>query len=420
MTVEVLVGTQWGDEGKGKITDLLSSKVDLVVRFQGGNNAGHTVVVGDRTFKLHLIPSGILYPKTICIIGNGVVIDPEILIKEIEGLKAQGIDSENLRISSTAHVILPHHRILDKIQEDKRSKENKIGTTGRGIGPAYADKISRSGLRIVDLLDKKAIRDRLINRNWNELLGDENPDLEEAVEKLFGYGEYLSKYIIDSVYYIDDAIKSGKKIFLEGAQGTMLDIDHGTYPFVTSSNPTAGGACPGAGIGPTQIKTSYGVVKAYLTRVGEGPFPTELLDEVGDYLGEKGHEFGTTTGRKRRCGWLDMVVLRYAAIVNGLTELVMTKLDVLSGLEKIKICVAYELDGKKIDYVPVKLEDFIKCKPVYEECDGWQEDITKVRSLSELPANAKKYIERLEELCGVPITMVSVGPEREQIINSKN
>ncbi|HAR62395.1 MAG: adenylosuccinate synthase [Candidatus Margulisiibacteriota bacterium] len=417
MGVKVLVGAQWGDEGKGKITDLLSSQVDMVVRYQGGNNAGHTVVVDGQVFKLHLIPSGILYPKTTCIIGNGVVIDPEVLLEEIEDLKKRDISVDNLKISSSAHVIIPYHRMLDKLQEDKRKEGKKIGTTCRGIGPAYSDKVSRTGVRVGDLFSKIILKDKILHRNWPELLENNNLDIDSTVEDLYAIGQKLKSYIIDSVYFINDAVESGKNILLEGAQGTMLDIDHGTYPFVTSSNPTSGGACTGSGIGPSQINTIIGVAKAYVTRVGEGPFPTELFDSTGNFLTEKGCEYGTTTGRKRRCGWFDAVIMNYSRIINGLTEVVITKLDVLSGLDTLKICYAYELNGKPVNYIPVDYSLFDQCKPLYEEVPGWKEDISNVRKFSDLPKNAQDYLKRIEQITKIKISKISVGSSRDQIID---
>jgi adenylosuccinate synthase len=392
MTVRVVVGTQWGDEGKGKITDLLAEHADIVVRYQGGNNAGHTVIVGQEIFKLHLIPSGILFPQTVCVIGNGVVVDPDVLLEEIAMLRGRGVkvSPDNLKISSAAHLILAKHKKQDREQEAGRAADKKIGTTGRGIGPAYVDKIDRSGARLEIFLRQNT-----------------PADLSEFQEK-------LRPYVIDSVKYLNEALAAGKNILLEGAQGTMLDVDHGTYPFVTSSNPTAGGACTGSGIGPTKIDEVWGVVKAYSTRVGEGPFPTELFDKDGEYLRAAGAEFGTTTGRARRCGWFDAVVVKHAVRVNGLTDLVITKLDVLDKLSKIKICTAYEIDGQTVADLPTDLELFSRAKPVYIEVDGWQKDTTHCRSFSELPSEALKYIARLQELLGVKITLVSTGPDRAQ------
>lgn len=398
MSVRVIVGTQWGDEGKGKITDILAETADVVVRYQGGNNAGHTVIVGKEVFKLHLIPSGILFKDTVCVIGNGVVIDPEVLLEEITMLRARGIvvTADNLKISSAAHIILPKHKELDKTQEDGRAEGKKIGTTGRGIGPTYVDKIARVGLRME--VFKKADR-------YKAELG-----------MLYELKDQLIPYIINSVKYINDAIDAGKKVLMEGAQGTMLDVDHGTYPFVTSSNPTAGGACTGSGIGPTKISEVWGIVKAYTTRVGEGPFPTELKDADGEILRSVGAEFGTTTGRARRCGWFDAVVVRHAARVNGLTDLVITKLDVLDQLDKIKICTGYDINGELIKDLPTDLDLFSSANPIYEELPGWLADTTNCRKFSDLPHNALKYIAKLQETVGVKIKVISIGPERGQAI----
>ncbi len=416
MSIKVLIGTQWGDEGKGKITDLLAEKSDVVFRYQGGNNAGHTLVVNGETFKLHLIPSGVLYKDVICVIGNGVVIDPEVLLQEMDGLKKRGISVANLKISSNAHVILPFHRMLDRKQEDARSDDDKIGTTSRGIGPAYTDKISRTGIRIADILNEKALTSRIKQKNWGEVLGVTEQQIAGAVKDVLVFGDKLKPFVVDSVSFVHKLRKEGKEIFLEGAQGTMLDVDFGTYPFVTSSNPTAGGACTGSGIGPTMIDDVIGVVKAYTTRVGEGPFPTELNDEVGNFLATNGHEVGTTTGRARRCGWLDLVVLRYAANVNSLTSIALTKSDVLSGLKELKVCVAYEIDGKKVKDFPCDREMLEKAKPVYKTYPGWDEDITGCTKFDELPVNARKYIKAIEKELEVPIDIVSVGSGRMQTI----
>ncbi len=398
MSIDVIVGTQWGDEGKGKITDLLAEKKDLVIRYQGGNNAGHTVVVGEDVFKLHLIPSGILFPKTVCVIGNGVVVDPEVLLEEISSLQARGIKvtPENLKISSAAHIILPEHKERDKQQEQSRAEGQKIGTTGRGIGPAYVDKINRSGVRMEAFLRPEAFKDRL--------------------GALAALAPKIAPYVIDSVAYISTAVKQRKKILLEGAQGTMLDVDHGTYPFVTSSNPTAGGACTGSGIGPTKIDRVLGVVKAYTTRVGEGPFPTELHDATGELLRSEGKEYGTTTGRPRRCGWFDAVVVRHSVIVSGITDLVITKLDVLDKLPTIKMCTAYTLDGQNIEHLPSDLELLKKCIPVYEEMPGWTSSTAGIKNFKDLPVKAKKYLQRLEKEVGVKISFVSTGARRSETI----
>lgn len=416
-----MIGAQWGDEGKGKITDLLSRSADVVVRSQGGVNAGHTVVVAGQTFKLHLIPSGILYSNTECIIGSGTVIDPQVLIEEIEQLKALGVTVDNLHISQTAHVTMPYHRKIDQASEESRG-EYKIGTTGRGIGPTYADKSERTGIRVLDLMNSEHLRKQL---GWTinyknvilEKLYNLPPlDPEKVIEEYLKYAEYLKPFVIDSSLKIYEAVNEKKNILFEGAQGTLLDLDHGTYPYVTSSNPIAGGACVGAGVGPTTIDRVIGVAKAYTTRVGEGPFPTELNDRVGELLGELGAEFGTTTGRRRRCGWFDAVIGRYAVRINGLDCLAITKLDVLDQLEEIKVCVAYEIDGGICNHFPTNASHFANCKPVYKSLPGWQQDTTGCRSLADLPKKALNYLKYLAELMKVPIAIVSVGPGRDQTI----
>ena len=416
-----MIGAQWGDEGKGKITDLLSRSADVVVRSQGGVNAGHTVVVAEKTFKLHLIPSGILYPNTECIIGSGTVIDPQVLIEEIEQLKALGVTVDNLYISQTAHITMPYHRKIDRASEESRG-EYKIGTTGRGIGPTYADKSERTGIRVLDLMNSDHLHKQL---GWTidyknvilEKLYNLPPlDSEKVIEEYLKYAEYLKPFVVDSSLKIYQAVKEKKNILFEGAQGTLLDLDHGTYPYVTSSNPIAGGACVGAGVGPTTIDRVIGVAKAYTTRVGEGPFPTELNDGVGQLLGDLGAEFGTTTGRRRRCGWFDAVIGRYAVRINGLDCLAITKLDVLDELEEIKVCVAYEIDGETCNHFPTNASHFASCKPVYQTLPGWQESTTKCRSLSDLPTNALNYLKYMAELMKVPIAIVSVGPGRDQTI----
>ncbi|MEK7376681.1 MAG: adenylosuccinate synthase [Candidatus Margulisiibacteriota bacterium] len=423
MPVTVIVGSQWGDEGKGKITDLLSREMDMVVRYQGGNNAGHTVVIGNNTFKLHLIPSGVFYPGVTCVIGNGVVVDPAVLLDEMETLRAQGIEPSNLKISSQAHVIFPYHRSIDKAQEDKR-EAGRIGTTSRGIGPCYVDKFNRRGIRIGDLYNEALFREKL---EWNikeksfllkEFYGyEEKLDLEAILGDYLGYGRLMKKFVVDSSSaLIGNAISAGKRILLEGAQGTMLDVDHGTYPFVTSSNPVSGGACIGAGIGPTAIEEVIGVVKAYLTRVGSGPFPTEIEGGIGDTLREKGSEYGATTGRPRRCGWFDGVVLKYSARVNGLTKLAITKLDVLDILPTIKICVGYEYKGALTLDFPTDLDKLARCTPVYEELPGWQSDTTGITDYKSLPKNARLYIEKISEISKIPVSLVSIGAERDRII----
>lgn len=421
MSSVVLIGSQWGDEGKGKITDFLAEKADMVIRYQGGNNAGHTVVVDNREFKLHLIPSGILYPGTTCIIGNGVVIDPRVLVSELDYLEKEGINTDNLRISLRAHLIMPYHIRLDELQEEYKGP-NKIGTTKRGIGPAYMDKTARVGIRVVDLMDEEAfaecLRQNLEEKNQilNKVYNVEGFDFNEIFDSYRKLYMRFAKYITDTSVLIDDYINAGKNILFEGAQGTLLDMDHGTYPYVTSSHPIAGAACIGAGVGPSKIDKVLGVVKAYTTRVGEGPFPTELFGEYGDLIRQQGHEFGTTTGRPRRCGWLDIVILRYAARVSGLNYLAITKLDVLDHLEKIKICVAYKHEGKILNDFPASLKVLAKCEPVYETYDGWMTDTSNVRNYDELPINAKKYIERIMELVKVKPAIIAVGPKRKQSI----
>lgn len=418
MTVNVIVGSQWGDEGKGKITDILAERVDLVVRYQGGNNAGHTVCVGEKTFKLHLIPSGVLYDTCMCVIGNGVVIDPEVFFQEIKTLEGQGVyvTPEKLKVSSIANVILPFHKMLDSNQEKKRHEE-KIGTTGKGIGPCYTDKMARMGIRVQDLLKKEELKKKLLKRQWDKVLVDEKIDLDEVVENYYNFGQRLKPFIIDSSLFINRAIDAGKRIIMEGAQGTMLDVDHGTYPFVTSSNPISGGACIGAGIGPRKIDQVLGVTKAYVTRVGEGPFPTELFDKVGELLRERGGEFGTTTGRPRRCGWLDLVALRYAIRINGLTSICFTKLDVLDGFEEIKVCTAYKTDEGELTEFPLDLDVFSRSEPVYTTLPGWKEDISDLTSFDDLPETAKSYIDFVSKAVGVQIKMISVGTRRRQTIH---
>lgn len=418
MSVKIIVGTQWGDEGKGKITDILAEKVDLVVRYQGGNNAGHTVVVGDKTFKLHIIPSGILYSSCVCVIGNGVVLDPEVLFTEIATLEKQGITitPEHLKISSIAHIILPFHKMLDSRQEESRN-DGKIGTTGKGIGPCYTDKISRAGIRAIDLLSKEKLTKVIKRRNWPEVLGEPSLDVDSVIESYYTLGQRLKPFLTDTSLYINDAIDQSRNVILEGAQGTMLDVDHGTYPYVTSSNPISGGACIGSGIGPHKIHQVIGVTKAYVTRVGEGPFPTELKEEIGARLRERGAEFGTTTGRPRRCGWLDMVGLRYALRVNGITEICLTKLDVLDGLETIKVCNSYRVRGEIVYHFPLDCDEFAAAEPIYEELPGWKEDISQMTSFGELPENAKRYIDYIAQKTGVKISLVSVGSRRKQTIH---
>jgi adenylosuccinate synthase len=418
LSVKIIVGTQWGDEGKGKITDILAENVDLVVRYQGGNNAGHTVVVGDKTFKLHLIPSGILYDNCCCVIGNGVVFDPEVFFQELATLKLQGVkvSSDRIKVSHIAHVILPFHRMLDSKQETTRQME-KIGTTGKGIGPAYTDKVSRSGIRVGDLFSKTSLLKKLGKRRWDEVFPEEDIDLNRLADELLAYGERLKPFMIDASLFVNDAIDANREVILEGAQGTMLDVDHGTYPYVTSSNPTSGGACIGVGIGPHKIDEVVGVTKAYVTRVGEGPFPTELNGELGELLREKGAEYGTTTGRARRCGWLDLVVLRYAIRVNGITEICLTKLDVLDGMETIKVCTRYKSPEGVIEHFPLDLDVFSEAEPVYKELPGWTEDISGMTEYSELPENAKAYVDYIAKETGIKISLISVGSRRKQTIH---
>ncbi|MEW6572287.1 MAG: adenylosuccinate synthase [Bacillota bacterium] len=421
MATVVLVGAQWGDEGKGKVTDFLASRADFIVRFQGGNNAGHTVVVGDEEFKLHLIPSGILHADKTCIIGNGVVIDPAVLAAEIEGLEQRGVKMARLLISERAHLILPYHRLQDAAEENRKGN-GRIGTTGRGIGPAYMDKAARTGIRMVDLLDTGTLRRRLEenvafkNSLFGRVYGTEVVSVEELYKACEAYAEKFARYIADTGVVLHQAISEGKNVLFEGAQGTLLDIDHGTYPFVTSSNPTAGAACIGTGVGPRVINTVMGIAKAYTTRVGGGPFPTELDDELGEDIRTRGREFGTTTGRPRRCGWFDAVVARYSVRINGLDYLCITKLDVLTGIPLLKICRAYRCGGKEIVHFPADLDMLRSCDPVYEELPGWEEDITGARKLEDLPENARRYIEHLTELTGVPVAMIGVGTRREQTI----
>jgi adenylosuccinate synthase len=425
MPAVVLLGAQWGDEGKGKATDLLGDRVDYVVRYQGGNNAGHTVVIGDQKYALHLLPSGILSPNVIPVIGNGVVIDPAVLLEEIKGLNERGIDTSKLKISTNAHLITPYHRTLDKVSERFLGK-SKIGTTGRGIGPAYADKINRMGIRVQDLFDKSILEQKIEAslHNKNQVLlkvfNRKEITVKEVLDEYLAYAEILKPYVTDTVLLLDNALKANKTILLEGSQGTLLDVDHGTYPFVTSSNPTAGGASTGSGIGPTKITRVIGILKAYTTRVGSGPFPTELFDEDGEKLRKIGGEVGVTTGRNRRCGWFDAPIARYAVRVNGLTDFFLTKLDVLTGWEKIPVCVAYEIDGVRVEELPASQTDFHHAKPIYEYLSGWKEDISKARSVSELPKNAQAYVKFLEEISGAPMSAIGVGPGRDETISVRD
>jgi len=421
MPAIVLLGAQWGDEGKGKATDLLGGRVDYVVRYQGGNNAGHTVVIGDEKYALHLLPSGILSPGVIPVIGNGVVVDPAVLLHEMAGLEARGVDTSRLLISASAHLITPYHVTLDKVTERFLGKA-KIGTTGRGIGPTYMDKVARIGIRVQDLFDPSILRQKvegaLANKNQTlvKVFNRRELDVDAITEELLQYAEPLRPHVADTALVLNDALDAGKTVLLEGGQGTLLDVDHGTYPFVTSSNPTAGGACTGSGIGPTRITRVIGILKAYTTRVGSGPFPTELEDEWGERLRSVGGEVGVTTGRPRRCGWFDAPIARYATRVNGLTDIFLTKLDVLTGIERIPVCVAYEIDGKRIDELPMTQTDFHHAKPIYEELPGWTEDISSARSIEDLPVNARAYVKRLEELSGAPISAIGVGQDRDATI----
>ncbi|EHR63819.1 adenylosuccinate synthase [Saccharomonospora cyanea] len=422
MPAIVLVGAQWGDEGKGKATDLLGDRVQWVVRYQGGNNAGHTVVLPDgQDFALHLIPSGILTPGVTNVIGNGVVVDPGVLLDELAGIEARGVDTSKLLISADAHLIMPYHVAIDKVTERYLGKK-KIGTTGRGIGPCYQDKIARVGVRVQDLLDESILRQKVEaaleykNQVLVKVYNRKALDANEVADTVLAQGEKFAHRIADTRLELNKALERGETVLLEGSQGTLLDVDHGTYPFVTSSNPTSGGASAGSGIGPGRITTVLGILKAYTTRVGSGPFPTELHDEAGENLRKAGGEFGVTTGRSRRTGWFDAVIGRYAVRVNGITDYFLTKLDVLSGLERVPVCVAYEVDGERTEDMPMTQTGVHHAVPVYEELPGWQEDISGCRAFDELPANARAYVERLEELMGARISAIGVGPGREQTI----
>lgn len=423
----VLIGAQWGDEGKGKATDLIGTRVDYVARFNGGNNAGHTVVVDGQTYALHLLPSGIINPNIIPVIGNGVVIDMEVLFHEIDALESRGIDCSKLLVSDSAHIIASYDRVIDKVTERFLGK-HKIGTTGRGIGPTYADKINRVGIRVHDLFHPNHLRDKVEaslhqkNQMLVKLYNRRAIDVDQTTEELLKLGERLRPYVANTQNVLNQALNQDNTVLFEGGQATMLDIDHGTYPFVTSSNPTAGGACTGTGVGPTKIDRVIGVSKAYITRVGEGPFPTELDGEEGEWLRAQGHEYGVTTGRPRRCGWFDAVVNRYATEVNGLTDIVLTKLDVLTGLERIPVCVAYQVENAdgtvtRHDTMPTDQEAFATARPIYEELPGWSEDISQVRRFEDLPVNTRNYVHRLEELSGCRISAIGVGAAREQIIS---
>lgn len=419
MSSVVVVGTQWGDEGKGKITDFLSQNAEVVARYQGGNNAGHTIKFDNATYKLHLIPSGIFFDDKICVLGNGMVIDPKALLEELKYLHDRNISTDNLRISNRAHVILPYHLKLDELQEEEKGA-NKIGTTKKGIGPAYMDKAARVGIRIADLLDKESFKEKLEQnlREKNRLFEKvyESPlfQVEDILDEYYEYGQQFKQYVADTSVVLNDALDDGKRILFEGAQGVMLDIDQGTYPFVTSSNPIAGGVTIGSGVGPSKIDHVVGVSKAYTTRVGDGPFPTELHDETGTQIREVGREYGTTTGRPRRVGWFDSVVVRHAKRVSGITDLSLNSIDVLTGIKTLKICTAYRYKGEIIHEFPASLKQLAECEPVYEEMPGWEEDITGVKSLHELPANARHYIERISQLTEIPLSVFSVGPDRTQ------
>jgi adenylosuccinate synthase len=417
----VLVGAQWGDEGKGKATDLLGDRVDYVVRYQGGNNAGHTVVIGDKKFALHLLPSGILTPGVIPVIGNGVVIDLAVLIQELDGLIEKGVDVSKLKISANAHIITPYHVTIDKVSERFLGKR-AIGTTGRGIGPTYGDKVGRLGIRVQDLFDESILRQKVEaalsqkNQLLSKVYNRAGIKAEEVVRELLSFTDRIRPMVADTALELHKALDAGKTVLLEGGQGTLLDVDHGTYPFVTSSSPIAGGATIGSGIGPTKIDSVIGILKAYTTRVGAGPFPTELFDQWGEFLREKGFEFGTTTGRERRCGWFDAPVAKFATRINGLTDIFLTKLDVLTGIKEIPVCVAYDVDGTRMEEIPVSQSDFHHAKPIYEIYPGWDEDITGAKSFDELPKNAQDYVLALEKLSGTRISAIGVGPDRNATI----
>jgi adenylosuccinate synthase len=421
MPAIVLVGAQWGDEGKGKATDLLGERVDYAVRYQGGNNAGHTVVIGDESYALHLLPSGVLSPGVTPVIGNGVVIDPEVLLAEIDGLAERGVSCDRLLISANAHLIMPHHRALDKVTE-RYLGSARIGTTGRGIGPAYGDKVARTGIRVQDLFDPGILEQKLslVLREKNQVLtkvyNRRGIDAAAVAAEYLGYGERMRSYLADTALVLNRALDDGQTVLLEGAQATQLDVDHGTYPFVTSSSPTAGGACAGSGIGPTRITKVIGIIKAYTTRVGAGPFPTELLDEQGEWLRKTGGEYGVTTGRPRRTGWFDAVIARYATRVNGITDYFLTKLDVLSGLAKVPVCVAYDVDGARLDEIPMTQTEFHHAIPIYEYLDGWSEDLSEVTEFAGLPRNAQAYVRAVEEIIGAPVAAVGTGPRRDQTL----
>ncbi|WP_144937036.1 adenylosuccinate synthase [Paenibacillus sp. 32O-W] len=419
MSTVVVVGTQWGDEGKGKITDFLAESAEVVARYQGGNNAGHTILINGKKYKLHLIPSGIFYSDKVCVIGNGMVINPAALIEEIQYIHENGFTTNNLKISDRAHLIMPYHLLLDELEEERKGP-NKIGTTRKGIGPCYMDKAGRNGIRIADLMDRQQFETKLrrLVKEKNDVIervyGRQGLDADSILKEYLEYAEVIRLYVADTSVVLNDAIDLNKKVLFEGAQGVMLDLDQGTYPFVTSSNPTAGGVCIGSGVGPTRINQVIGVAKSYTTRVGDGPFPTELHDAIGDQIRETGNEYGTTTGRPRRVGWFDSVVVRHARRVSGLTGLSLNSLDVLSGLDTVKICTAYKYRGELLETYPANLNMLAECEAVYEELPGWQEDISQARSLDDLPANARRYAERISELTGVPLVIFSVGRNREQ------
>lgn len=425
MASVIIVGTQWGDEGKGKIVDYLANKAQYVVRSQGGSNAGHTVVVDNVKYKLRLLPSGILHKDKVCIIGNGVVIEPKVFLSEIDGLIEKKVNMSNLKISNRAHVLMPYHKILDELQEEDLG-ENKLGTTKNGIGPCYMDKASRLGIRIVDLMNKEVFAKKLKfnvelkNKLLKKLYNHEGINYEELLKEYLEYADRLRPYVADTTTILNKAIKEKKNILFEGAQATMLDLDHGTYPFVTSSYPAAGGACTGSGVGPRKIDNVIGVVKAYSTRVGEGPFPSELFDDVGQFIRDKGGEYGTVTGRARRCGWLDACVIKYASYINGLDSVAITRLDILDELEKLKICVAYKYNGEILEDYPADLDILSKVEPVYEEFDGWKTSTTNIREYDKLPENAKKYLKRLSEVIDTEISIVSVGAGRDETIIIKD
>ncbi|MED4403308.1 adenylosuccinate synthase [Metabacillus fastidiosus] len=419
MSSVVVVGTQWGDEGKGKITDFLSENAEVIARYQGGNNAGHTIKFNGETYKLHLIPSGIFYKDKISVIGNGMVVDPKALVQELAYLHERNINTDNLRISNRAHVILPYHLRLDEVEEERKGA-NKIGTTKKGIGPAYMDKAARIGIRISDLLERDVFEEKLEqnlkdkNRLFEKFYEIDGLRSEEILDEYYEYGQQIKHYVCDTSVVLNDALDVGRRVLFEGAQGVMLDIDQGTYPFVTSSNPVAGGVTIGSGVGPSKIDHVVGVSKAYTTRVGDGPFPTELNNEIGDRIREVGREYGTTTGRPRRVGWFDSIVVRHARRVSGLTDLSLNSIDVLTGIETLKICVAYKYDDQVIEEYPASLKILAQCEPIYEELPGWTEDITSVKTLSELPQNARNYVERISQLTGIPLSIFSVGPDRTQ------